>query len=65
MSKQFSIGDQVRVTRSGHAQDKQVGIVQKVEPAGESQLIEVYVRGLPFEHRRAWHALSFLSAVKK
>ena len=66
MSKQlFSIGDHVRVTRSGHAQDKQVGIVQKTEPAGDSQLIEVYVRGLPFEQRRAWHSLSFVSAVKK
>ena len=65
MSKQFSIGDHVRVTRSGHAQDKQLGIVQKVEPAGDSQLVEVCVRGLPFEHRKAWHALSFLSAVKK
>ena len=66
MSKQlFSIGDHVRVTRTGHAQDQSVGTVQKVEPAGASQLIEVYVRGLPFEQRRAWHALSFLSAVKK
>ena len=64
MNKQFSVGDHVRVTRSGHTQDKQLGIVQKVEPVGESQLIEVYVRGLPFEHRRAWHALSFVSAVK-
>ena len=66
MSKQlFSIGDHVRVTRSGHAQDNQVGIVQKTEPAGASQLIEVYVRGLPFEQRRAWHSLSFVRAVKK
>ena len=66
MNKQaFAVGDRVRVTRSGHAQDKQLGIVQKTEPAGDSQLIEVYVRGLPFEQRRAWHALSFLSAVKK
>lgn len=65
MSKQlFSIGDRVRVTRSGHAQDQSVGTVQKVETAGMSQLIEVYVRGLPFEHRRAWHSLSFVSAVK-
>ena len=66
MSKQlFSIGDQVRVTRSGHAQDKRLGIVQKTEPAGDSQLVEVYVRGLPFEQRRAWHSISFVSAVKK
>lgn len=36
----FAVGDQVRVTRSGHAQDKQVGIVQKVEAAGASQLVE-------------------------
>lgn len=65
MNKQFSIGDRVRVTRSGHVQDQLVGTVQKVEAAGASQLVEVYVRGLPFEHRRAWHSLSFLSAVKK
>jgi len=66
MSKQlFSIGDHVRVTRSGHAQDKQVGIVQKTEPAGDSQLVEVYVRGLPFEHRRAHKAEAVPSAVKK
>ena len=61
----FAIGDQVRVTRSGHVQDQSIGIVQKTEPAGDSQLVEVYVRGLPFEHRRAWHSLSFVSAVKK
>ena len=65
MNKQFSVGDQVRVTRSGHAQDKQLGIVQKVEPAGDSQLIEVYVRGLPFEQRRAWHSTGFISQITK
>lgn len=32
---------------------------------GASWLVQVYVRGLPFEQRRAWHPLSFLSAVKK
>ena len=65
MSKQlFSIGDRVRVTRSGHVQDQQIGIIQSVEPAGASWLVQVYVRVLPFEYRRAWHSLSFLSAVK-
>lgn len=65
MNRQFAVGDRVRVTRTGHVQDQSVGIVQKTEAAGTSQLVEVYVRGLPFEHRRAWHSLSFLSAVKK
>ena len=66
MNKQaFAVGDRVRVTRTGHAQDQSVGTVQKVEAAGASQLVEVYVRGLPFEQRRAWHSLSFVSAVKK
>lgn len=65
MNKQFSIGDRVRVTRSGHVQDQQVGTVQKVEAAGASQLVEVYVRGLPFEQRNAWHGSAFLNAVKK
>lgn len=65
MNKQFSIGDRVRVTRSGHVQDQSIGTVQKTEAAGAGQLVEVYVRGLPFEHRRAWHSLSFLSAIKK
>lgn len=60
----FTIGDRVRVTRSGHVQDQQVGTVQKVEAAGASQLVEIYVRGLPFEQRRAWHSTSFVSPIK-
>ncbi len=65
MNKQFSIGDKVRVTRSGHAHDQQAGIVQSIEPVGANWIVKVYVRGLPRESRFAWHALSFLSAVKK
>lgn len=53
MNRQFAVGDRVRVTRSGHVQDQSIGTVQKTEAAGASQLVEVYVRGLPFESRRA------------
>lgn len=65
MNRQFAVGDRVRVTRTGHVQDQSIGTVQKTEAAGASQLVEVYVRGLPFESRRAWHGASFLSTVKK
>ena len=65
MNKQFSIGDKVRVTRSGHAHDQQVGVIQSIEPVGANWIVKVYVRGLPFESRFAWHNASILSAVKK
>jgi hypothetical protein len=48
MNKQFSIGDKVRVTRSGHAHDQQTGVVQSIEPVGANCLVKVYVRGLRF-----------------
>ncbi len=63
--KNFSIGDRVRVTRSGHAHDQQVGIVQRIEPVGAYWIVKVYVRCLPFESRLAWHGSVFLSTVKK
>jgi hypothetical protein len=46
--KNFSIGDRVRVTRSGHAHDQQTGVVQSIEPVGANCLVKVYVRGLRF-----------------
>jgi len=62
--KNFSIGDRVRVTRSGHAHDQQTGVVQSIEPVGANWIVKVYVRGLPFESRFAWHSATLLSAVK-
>jgi len=65
MNKQLSIGDRVRVTRSGHAHDQQIGIVQSIEPVGANWIVKVYVRGLPFESRFAWHSATLLSPAKK
>ena len=65
MNKQFSIGDKVRITRSGHAHDQQIGIVQGIEPVGANWIVKVYVRGLPRESRFAWHSASLLSTAKK
>jgi len=44
---------------------KQVGIVQSIEPVGANWIVKVYVRGLPFESRFAWHSATLLSPAKK